>query len=79
MVFDEINKPFELKPCKLNPKEKAKIEHEVNTNYTKYNGQEYCVHYSFGLDNRAYRFYFENHGFNRYNIYARKIIKSKKR
>ena len=79
MVFDEIDKPFKLKPCNISSKEKSKIEHEINTNYSKYNGQEYCVHYSYGLDNVAYRYYFENHGFNQYNLYKKRKIQSKKR
>lgn len=79
MNFTELDKPFELKSYDLSSNEKAKIEHEINTNYSKYNGQEYCVHYSYGLDNRAYRYYFENHGFNNYNIYSKRKIKSRKR
>lgn len=75
MVFVELNKPFDLKACKLDPKEKVKIEHEINSNYSKYNGQEYCVHYSYGIDNIAYRYFFENHGFSKYNIYLKRRIK----
>lgn len=72
MIYSEINKPFLLPTFRLNEKERSKIEHEINTNYNKYNGQEFCVHYSYGLNNRSYRYYFENHGFNNYNIYERK-------
>lgn len=72
MKFSHIDKAFELPPLILTPKEKAKIEHEINTNYAKYDGQEFCVHYSYGPDNRSYKYFFENHGFSEYNFYARK-------
>lgn len=79
MVFKEINKPFELPTYRLNYKEKIKIEHEINTNYIKYDGQEFCVHYSYGLNNKSYRYFFENHGYNNYNIYDRKYNTSRRR
>lgn len=77
MVFYEFNKPFEFPTYRLNPLEKSKIEHEINTNYIKYNGMEFCVHYSYGLDNKSYKYFFENHGFNDYNFYNRKYNKSR--
>ena len=58
MDFKIIKKPFEFPAYTLDPKEKAKIEHEINTNYGKYNGQEFCVHYSYGIDNRSYKYFF---------------------
>ena len=78
MTFEEINEPFEMPTYKLNPREKSKIEHEINTNYAKYNGQEFCIHYSYGLNNRSYKYYFENHGFGKYNFYARKYNGSRR-
>lgn len=74
-MFKELHKSFELPTYILNPKEKFKIVHEINTNYYKYNGQEFCVHYSYGIDNRSYKYYFENHGYNNYNFYDRKYNK----
>lgn len=47
--------------------------------FRKYNNQEYCVHYSYGLNNKSYKYYFENHGYDNYNIYSRKYNKSKRR
>lgn len=55
----------------LNPVEYAKICSEINTNYAKYNGMAFAVHASYGVDNKAYWYYFENHGYNNYNIYMR--------
>jgi hypothetical protein len=51
--------------------EYAKICSEINTNYAKYNGMAFAVHASYGVDNKAYWYYFENHGYNDYNIYMR--------
>ena len=79
MIFKEINAPFLFPPYRLNPKERTKIEHEINTNYRKYDGQEFCVHYSYGLNNISYKYFFENHGYNNYNIFSRKYNKSKRR
>ena len=75
MKFSEINEPFTLPAYRLNAKERAKIVHEINANYRKYNGQEFCVHYSYGLNNKSYKYFFENHGYDNYNIYSRKNIK----
>lgn len=49
----------------------AKIYSEINSNYTKYEGVPFAVHASYGVDNKAYWYYFENHGYNDYNIYMR--------
>ena len=35
MRFDDGSKQFEFSTRKLNPKERSKIEHEINTNYSK--------------------------------------------
>ena len=55
----------------LSSVEYAKIVSEINTNYGKYEGIKFGIHASYGLDNMAYLYYFENHGYNDYNIYAR--------
>ena len=39
--------------------------------YEKYVGKPFAIHLSYGIDNRAYWYYFENHGFDNYNIYMR--------
>jgi hypothetical protein len=55
----------------LNKAEYAKIYSEINTNYAKYEGMAFAIHASYGLDNKPYWYYFENHGYNNYNIYMR--------
>lgn len=66
--LDLKGKPFEFPSCLLNKKEYAKIISEINSNYDMYKGEQYSVHYSIGTDNRYYVYFFENHGFNDYNI-----------
>ncbi len=56
---------------RLSVSEYAKVYGEINTNYKKYKDKEFAIHASYGLDNRAYLYYFENHGYNNYNIYMR--------
>ena len=55
----------------LSNAEYAKIYSEINTNYSKYEGVGFAVHASYGIDNKAYWYYFENHGYDNYNIYMR--------
>lgn len=54
--------------------EYAKICSEINTNYGKYKGKTLCVHASYGINNRAYYYFFENGGYDNYNIYMRTEI-----
>lgn len=62
---------FQFKTFVLNRVEYAKIISEINTNYEKYENMLFAIHASYGMDNRAYLYYFENHGYDNYNIYAR--------
>lgn len=55
----------------LSSVEFAKICSEINTNYGKYKGKRFAMHASYGIDNKAYWYYFENRGFDDYNIYMR--------
>ena len=55
----------------INSAEYAKICSEINSNYAKYENKPFAVHASYGLDGRAYWYYFENHGYNDFNIYMR--------
>ena len=70
MIFKKDSKgvPFCFPTCLLDSKEYAKIISEINTNYILYRDQNYAVHFSVGLDNKYYLYYFENRGFNDYNI-----------
>ena len=62
---------FVYKTFILSKVEYAKICSEINTNYGKYEGKAFAVHMSYGTDNRPYWYYFENHGYDNYNIYMR--------
>ena len=66
--YDSQGNKFKHPTCLLSKKEYAKIISEINTNYNLYANKRYAVHYSVGIDNRYYVYFFENHGFNDYNI-----------
>jgi DNA-binding cell septation regulator SpoVG len=66
---------FEFPTRRLSKKEYSKIVHEINTNYSKYENDTLGVHYSYSYDNKCYKYYFENHGFNCYNVYSKKLVK----
>lgn len=70
--LDSSGVPFRYPSALISMAEKEKIRHEVNTNYVKYQNKRLCVHMSYGLDNRAYIYYFENRGFDDINIYERR-------
>lgn len=56
----------------LEPKEYYKICSEINQIYeTQYKGKRVAAHISFGIDGLSYIYYFENHGFDNYNIFMR--------
>ena len=63
--------PFTKHTFILDKRELAKICSEINSNYRKYEGNAIATHLSYGIDNKAYIYYFENHGFDNYNIYMR--------
>ena len=62
---------YTLFRCELDWREREKIRSEINTNYTKYKKERYCVHISYGLDGYSYEYYFVNRGFDDYFFYAR--------
>ena len=58
----------------LNPDEYWKICSEINQIYdAQYKGKLIGAHTSFGIDGRTYVYWFENHGFDNYNIYLRVV------
>lgn len=65
---DTKGDPFRYPGCILSNAEFAKIISEINTNYDLYKDEPYPIHYSVGVDNRYYVYFFENHGLNDYNI-----------
>ncbi len=62
---------YTLFQCEFDWREREKIRSEINTNYTKYKKERYCVHISYGLDGYSYEYYFVNRGFDDYFFYAR--------
>ena len=73
--FDTNGVPFEYKTLPLSREEYAKIVSEINTDYfSTYINQPYALHFSLGDDDRYYAYYFENHGFDDYNIVERYLI-----
>lgn len=66
--FDANNQPFKYPPCILPKAEYSKIVSEINTNYHLYENNSFCIHYSLGSDDNYYMYFFENHGYNDYNI-----------
>ena len=62
---------FQYGTFRLPGAEYAKICSEINTNYAKYRDKPFAVHASYGIDNKAYWYYFENHGYYNYNFYLR--------
>ncbi len=71
---DSYGNYFEFPEAELSWKELEKIRAEINTQYSKYRGEPAGLHRSYGLDNKAYTYYFENHGFDDINIYYREEI-----
>lgn len=69
--FDSNGKPFEFEPCTLSKSEYAKIISEINSNYDMYKDIKYASHSTLDIDGNYYVYYFENHGFNDYNIIAK--------
>ena len=58
----------------LDGREYAKIISEINNQYySNYRNEEICLLVSFGIDGVAYIYWFENHGFNNYNIFLRVV------
>ena len=66
--YDTKGDVFDFPAYTLDTVEYAKIVSEINTNYARYKDTAFAVHYSLGVDNLFYVYYFENHGFNDYNI-----------
>ncbi|MCR5837063.1 MAG: hypothetical protein K6G88_11200 [Lachnospiraceae bacterium] len=64
--------PFSKPTFFLPMREYTKIVSEINNLYkARYKGKRICTHISFGIDGNSYIYWFENHGFNEYNIYLR--------
>ncbi len=58
----------------LDYREYSKIISEINQIYeVQYRGKRIAAHTSFGIDGIAYVYYFENHGFDDYNIFIKVV------
>ena len=71
LPIDSKGRYFVFVEADFDWREKEKIRSEINTNYSKYRDIRLGVHISYGIDDKAYKYYFENHGFDDINIYAR--------
>ncbi len=72
LPLDSDGFPFSKPRFWLAPKEYSKIISEINQIYdAQYCGKRIAAHPSFGIDGKTYIYWFENHGFNEYNIFLR--------
>lgn len=72
--LDANGDPFSRPAFLLDYREYSKIISEINQIYeSQYKDKHTAAHPSFGIDGNAYVYYFENHGFDNYNIYFRVI------
>ena len=69
--LDLKGKPFQFPAMELDEAEYARIISEINTRYSIYEGQMFCIHNSYDLSDGAFSYYFENHGYNDYNIVSK--------
>ncbi len=74
LPLDVNGNPFSKPTFWLMPGEYSKIITEINQAYEAlYKGKVIASHPSFGLDGEMYIYWFENHGFNNYNIFMRVV------
>lgn len=70
--LDANGRPFSFPTVEMDNDEYSKIISEINSVYmVKYRGKSICAHTSFGIDGKCYKYWFENHGFDNYNIYQK--------
>ena len=70
--LDSQGRPFSKPSIWLPPKEYGKIVSEINAVYDVLYEESYiCVHVSYGVNEKAYVYWFENHGFNDYNFFRK--------
>ena len=74
LPLDANGFPFENQTFWLSATEYSKIYSEINLIYdAQYKNKKIATHTSFGIDGMTYVYWFENHGFNNYNIYLRVV------
>lgn len=69
--YDSKGIPYSYPTLYLDAIEYFKIVSEINTNYKLYWNKPFCIHCSVGIDGCYCMYYFENHGYNDYNIVDR--------
>lgn len=70
--LDDNGLPYLYPEYWLNPDEYRKKYSEINKIYeTQYKDKPICAHPSFDVDGSSYIYWFENYGFNNYNIYLK--------
>ena len=67
--IDSKGIPFSFPTYLLSPKEYGKIVSEINTYYQRYKDKRFGAHISQDLEGRTCWYFFENHGYNDYNIF----------
>ena len=72
--YDTHGNCFTFPAYELPKEEYSKIVSEINTNFSLYKTEHFAVHFTVGIDKYYYAYYFENHGFDDYNIYAKFMI-----
>ena len=69
IVYDSNGNPFAFPRLILDEREVSKVFHEINNLYhSKYKGKRFAMHRTLDLQSNYCIYYFENHGFNDYNI-----------
>lgn len=72
LQLDSNGVPFAKPAFWLNPIEYRKIYSEINQVFdAQYSDKRIAAHASFGIDGKSYIYWFENHGFDNYNIFLR--------
>ncbi len=69
--YDAIGIRFKYPTYYLPKDEYAKIIEEINTNYESYKDERFSVHFTLDNNDTYQMYYFENHGFDDYNIYMK--------
>ena len=74
LPVDANGNPFYKPAFWLPSREYSKIYSEINQIYfAQYSGKHIAAHPSFDLNGRACVYWFENHGFNNYNIFMKTL------
>lgn len=74
LPYDSNGIPFSKPAFWLEPREYRKVFSEINQIYdAQYKNKRIAAHPSFGINGVAYIYWFENHGFNNYNIFLRVV------